>query len=969
MKNKHTFPSGAWPLRFRSIILCLTALFLASFALLQNGSQTIEADINDDDAPTGTPVIGSFTDTSDTVTSGGYVSLYAKNVTESGSGAIAGVRFFRESNGTGGLQIGSDVYVGSGVYANSMWTVKAPTTGLSGTKTFYAVAYDTDGVISSVASVNASVSGSGFTNWSTLSPFVAKLPLAIGYIASTSVVNFGTTVYTGPLDTTLTLNRIRADNGPNRSGDGDPFTNNGNPPLPTNRGNVYEFTIDPQTGCSPSFTSSQVAFPGPMRFMIDTDGDIYFTGDHYSTDRNMYLGGTPSVGSVAASPASTTAGTAVTLTASNVSETISPSPNLNATTGSNVPATVSNVQFFLDTNGTSGLQTDTDRLLGSGTQSGTTWTLSNVSTTGLAAGAYTVYAVGVDPAANTSTQTTTLTIIAGGGTPTPTATFTATATSTNTATPTRTSTFTPTATNTATKTPTNTPTNTVTPTSTPTSTPANTPANTATNTATSTPTQTPVTVPVSLPVVSVSPGSDITVPITVGDTTGLQITSYDLQVTYDPAIVQPAATPIDTNGTLSSSMLVTPSTGNSGHFIVSAFQGTYLAGSGTLINLNFTVVGSSGQSTALTFEDYTDPNNIFHPGFQFNEGVPGSTTTNGSIMVFGTAITGTVTYGNATSPPKYISNVTITGAGSPTVSTTTAAPGATAGQYTLTGFGSGSYTVSLAKTAGQNSITSNDAARIAQHVAGISLLTTNNQKVSADVSGNGAVSSNDAAKIAQYVAGLNPLPQPNLTGMWQFYLPPGPTFPIGTSPTSRTYPSVTTSIAGEDYVGLLIGEVSGNWTPSSARPSASRQKAEAESSDNEDIVVDLPKVTTATEKEVIVPVSVQGAANRQIISYEFDLRYDPSVIQPQSEAVDLTGTASRGLSSVVNATEPGLLRVVMYGPIPIDGSRVLLNLRFTAVGTPGSVSRLAWERIMFNEGDPGVVATDGEIEVSAATTH
>ena len=55
--------------------------------------------------------IGSLTVGSAAVTPGGYVSLYAKNVSSSG-GVIAGVRFYRESNGTAGLQTGSDVYVG-----------------------------------------------------------------------------------------------------------------------------------------------------------------------------------------------------------------------------------------------------------------------------------------------------------------------------------------------------------------------------------------------------------------------------------------------------------------------------------------------------------------------------------------------------------------------------------------------------------------------------------------------------------------------------------------------------------------------------------------------------------------------------------------------------------------------------------------------------------------------------------------
>src|SRR5689334_20477765 len=85
-----------------------------------------------------TPTIGSFTDGSASVTPTGYVSLYAKNVAGSGSGAVAGVCFYRESNGISGLQIGSDAYVGIAVYANSMWTFEAPTSGLSGLQTYYA---------------------------------------------------------------------------------------------------------------------------------------------------------------------------------------------------------------------------------------------------------------------------------------------------------------------------------------------------------------------------------------------------------------------------------------------------------------------------------------------------------------------------------------------------------------------------------------------------------------------------------------------------------------------------------------------------------------------------------------------------------------------------------------------------------------------------------------------------------------
>jgi hypothetical protein len=398
-------------------------------------------------------------------------------------------------------------------------------------------------------------------------------------------------------------------------------------------------------------------------------------------------------------------------------------------------------------------------------------------------------------------------------------------------------------------------------------------------------------------------------------------------------------------------MLITPNIDNAGHFVVSAFQGTYVAGSGTLINLKFTVGGTTGQSTALTFEDYTDPGSTFHPGFQFGEGTPASALTNGSIAVSGIAISGTVTYGNAIGAPspRYVSNVTVTGAGSPTVMTTTNAPGPTAGQYSLTGFGSGSYTVTPTKATGVNSITSFDAAKIAQHVAGIGLL-TGNALVAADVSGNNMVSSFDAAQIAKYVVNAPPFGN---AGQWRFYTVANVPFPVGSTPTSRSYSSISSSISGEDYTGLLIGEVSGNWTNTGARPvNGAPERA---------VRVELPNIETSVGKEIVVPVTVGNAASKGVISYEFDLRFDPSVIQPTADVADVKRTASRALSVVTNATEPGLLRVVVFGALPIDENGVLLNLRFMAFGAAGSTSPISFERIMLNEGEPRVSAADGKV--------
>jgi uncharacterized delta-60 repeat protein len=380
------------------------------------------------------------------------------------------------------------------------------------------------------------------------------------------------------------------------------------------------------------------------------------------------------------------------------------------------------------------------------------------------------------------------------------------------------------------------------------------------------------------------------------------------------------------------------------------------------------------------------------------------TSTNTSTPTFTptpvAVVSGTITYGNALGAPtpRFVSNVRVTGTGPSTIFTTTIFPN---GNYSLSGFQAGSYTVTPSKTGGVNgSISSFDAGRIAQHVAGINVL-VGNQLVVADVSGNGTISSFDAGEVAKYAAGLSGF---GLTSSWIF------------TPANRTYASVTTNISGEDYSALLMGEVSGNWMNTGARaigrkavgsdvaegqnrlrkraaswPNTSDRARtetvapEQEPAEPQDILasqtekqsfsanraaepqgrisVEIPELTTAADKEIVVPVNVSGIAGKDVISYEFDLKYDPAVIEPVADGVDVKETASRGLSVVFNAATPGLLRVVVYGAYPIDIDGMLLNLRFAAVGAAGSVSPLVFEQIMFNEGEPRVSVAGGEIKL------
>ena len=199
-----------------------------------------------------------------------------------------------------------------------------------------------------------------------------------------------------------TLNRIRANKGPDRSNDGAVYSNAQASGLPAD-GTYYEFTVEPVGGTDRNF--SNVSFPGPMRILLATGGDCFFTGDHYSTFQPVYKPGAamPTIGSFSDNPSSVTVGASTTLTASNVTES---------------GGTISSVKFYRESNGSSGLQIGSDTLVGTGSQNGSTWTLS-ASTSGFAAGNYTYYAVATDGSnINSSPASTTLSVTSPVGNPT-----------------------------------------------------------------------------------------------------------------------------------------------------------------------------------------------------------------------------------------------------------------------------------------------------------------------------------------------------------------------------------------------------------------------------------------------------------------------------------------------------------------------------------------------------------------------
>jgi len=242
-------------------------------------------------------------------------------------------------------------------------------------------------------------------------------------------------------------------------------------------------------------------------------------------------------------------------------------------------------------------------------------------------------------------------------------------------------------------------------------------------------------------------------------------------------------------------------------------------------------------------------------------------------------------------------------------------------------------------------ITAFDAALVAQYVAGIAT-PTSCQQLAGDASNNGALSAFDAGLIAQTVAGI---PNSGIAGTWKFV------------PSSRFYSNLSADQVSQNYDAVLVGDVSGNWTP--AGPQQQNPNAPLVN-----IAVSLPTMVSGGAATVNVPIIVGDTTGQSIIAYDFTFTFNTSVIQLQNPAFDTAGTMSAGWTITPNTATPGSIRIVAFNTSALSGSGTLIKIKFNVVGANASTTPLTWTSFTFNEGSPAASPlTNGNFTVTGPT--
>lgn len=127
------------------------------------------------------------------------------------------------------------------------------------------------------------------------------------------------------------------------------------------------------------------------------------------------------------------------------------------------------------------------------------------------------------------------------------------------------------------------------------------------------------------------------------------------------------------------------------------------------------------------------------------------------------------------------------------------------------------------------------------------------------------------------------------------------------------------------------------------------------------ITVSIPDTVFGTPGDTVtIPVNTEDLTGLGVLSFEFTLSYDSTIIT--GIGIDTSGTLLSGTDWAWEYNVIGdIFSVAMAGADTLSGNGTLINLIFAVSpdAQPGDVSPLHFVDFMFNEGDPPVVTQDG----------
>lgn len=380
-------------------------------------------------------------------------------------------------------------------------------------------------------------------------------------------------------------------------------------------------------------------------------------------------------------------------------------------------------------------------------------------------------------------------------------------------------------------------------------------------------------------------GNIIEIPVHIQEVQGLR--AIDLKINYDPEVLR--LINVGKEGITSNFTLISNEP-TQGQIIISMASASPINGTGNIVKMEFEVLGSQKLGTDIVLEEA-----------KLNDGNINVDLINGRFDHTSTyQISGSVNYFKNYRP---IEDVLLKLTGLSTYTKTTDRNG----QYNITGISTGDYKLSPHKNNDVFDISAYDASLILQYVVkNVDL--DDNQQIAADVNQNGNINSMDASYILEYVVGLLNTPFPGAGNNWKF------------NPQGMDINNITYDLRYRDFVGILLGDVSGSWNTGT----------EIQALSNVEYSVGSANINIG--ETALVPITIK-TKGEEVYATELTIYYDDNMLMP----IKINRTKlTEDFALVSNMNNPGEIKIALAGDTHILSDGKIIDVEFEIKGVQGS---------------------------------
>ncbi|MBL7086720.1 MAG: T9SS type A sorting domain-containing protein [Candidatus Cloacimonetes bacterium] len=418
---------------------------------------------------------------------------------------------------------------------------------------------------------------------------------------------------------------------------------------------------------------------------------------------------------------------------------------------------------------------------------------------------------------------------------------------------------------------------------------------------------------------TVCPGSSVSIPLTLNNPDEIGIEGIDIVITFDEGVIDA------TGATLQGGVLefedygffANPDVDGEISLVFYAISNLF-TGSGVIAYLEFDVVGDEGDFTELIFTQAVINDNVVTANDGFLSVVPCDFDISGSIGYF--------------SDGDAVPNVILELTGDSTYSTTTNE----SGDYFLVDIPGGNYVSTPSKDDDLGGLSGLDASRIARFSVGLYSFDCM-QGISSDVSMNGSTSGLDASRVARYAALL--ITELNTDGIdWVFTpesVPECGDWPPIVYENTRDYTPLESDLTDENFIGIRLGDVSGNWSPGVREPISYES-------------FEITEIETGINSTLRIPVIIDKIS--AIEGIDICIAFNPEVLQLTGLILDEGILDNKDYAIETNLKETGQGIMVIYAQKDlVSESGIVAFIDFDVIGIEGSSSEIYFTKFDVNE--------------------